>query len=414
MTWQVLDVGSIWVKEFASALHDFVDVVGWAPSMSWWGFLQTAEREESLAEPSLSVRNFPLQKGYHRFPLSLLARLGPRQVRRMRRRTVDLGHSPLLCTTPYYAPVAELWPGPVIYYQTDLTLAYAGLNANAVRALDRRLCKVAVAVCPNSRRVADYMVLEASCDPDKIDIVPNATRASNLFSVAPTGPGELPADIRDLSRPVVGVIGNLAANLNWCLLREAVDRTSDFSWAFVGPTDMEVPEPRQQEARQYLLAHRRNVRFTGPKPYGQLQEYARALDVAVLPYRRKEPTFSGSSTRFYEHLSACRPMIATRGFEELLRKEPLVKLVDNADQLVQTLTALKAVSFSDGWEDARWKASQEGTWQVRAAMVIAALQKRWKGPIALKRPPVAFDPPNSYAEEFRRQPHGKFTLVSPD
>src|ERR1035438_206201 len=74
------------------------------------------------------------------------------------------------------------------------------------------------------------------------------------------------------------------------------------------------------------------VVFTGGKRYGDLQAYARSLDVAFLPYqRRKEPTYSGSSTRFYEHLAACRPMISTRGFEELLHKEPLLRLVDRAD-----------------------------------------------------------------------------------
>ena len=36
----------------------------------------------------------------------------------------------------------------------------------------------------------------------------------------------------------------------------------------------------------------------------RLAAYARAFDVAVLPYRRVEPTYSGSSTRFYEHLAA--------------------------------------------------------------------------------------------------------------
>ena len=124
------------------------------------------------------------------------------------------------------------------------------------------------------------------------------------------------------------------------------------------------------------------VRFVGSKPYGLLQQYARAIDVAVLPYRRKEPTFSGSSTRFYEHLAACRPMLSTRGFEELLHKEPLLRLFDTAEQLVALLRELERVDFCDALEAIRWKASQSGSWSLRAATVISALHARWAGPLA--------------------------------
>ena len=69
---------------------------------------------------------------------------------------------------------------------------------------------------------------------------------------------------------------------------------------------MAVDEGEQRQAREELLGMGGRVRFVGSKHYGDLKYYARALDVAVLPYRMREPTFSGSSTRFYEHQAACR------------------------------------------------------------------------------------------------------------
>src|SRR5262249_9658485 len=153
MTWHVLDVGSVWIKEFASALASFTNTVNWAPVMSAWGFMKEWEREERLGDPVLLIRRVPLQGGYSRFPISALTNLGKRQSKRMIRRSDFSPESPLICTTPFYAPVAESWPGPVIYYQTDLTIAYAGADAVTVRACDRRLCRVAAAVCPNSQRI---------------------------------------------------------------------------------------------------------------------------------------------------------------------------------------------------------------------------------------------------------------------
>ena len=235
MTWQVLDVGSVWMKEFASALSHFVPTVSWSPTFKWAGLMESWEREEQLADPPLKVRRFALQRGYHRFPLSLLTRLGPRLSARMLRLSDEAAQSPLVCTTPYYAPVAERWPGPVVYYQTDLTIAYRGLNAGQIRSLDRRLCRAAATVCPNSRRVGEYMVKEALCDPKKIVVVPNATREDNIFVSGTYRAGTI---ARRSSRPAqdrfIGVLGNLAANLDWRLLREAVERTPNYSWAFVG------------------------------------------------------------------------------------------------------------------------------------------------------------------------------------
>ena len=37
--WQILDAGSIWMKEFASALAKTRACVAWAPEMRWTGAL---------------------------------------------------------------------------------------------------------------------------------------------------------------------------------------------------------------------------------------------------------------------------------------------------------------------------------------------------------------------------------------
>jgi len=115
--------------------------------------------------------------------------------------------------------------------------------------------------------------------------------------------------------------------------------------------------------------------FTGPKPYGDLQRYARCFDVAVLPYKKKEPTYSGSSTRFYEHLASCRPMVATRGFAELLEKEPLVTLVDTGVEMAAALEELHGMGYQDGLERLRWEASQSGSWEERARTLVATISQ---------------------------------------
>ena len=371
--WQVLDVGSIWMKEFAAALAGTVPMVAWSPVMSLTGLVQQQEQEELLREPALRVRRYPLQRGYARAPLRWLRPLQRTLLPRLRARCECPAESPLILSTPFYAPVAEHWPGPSVYYATDLTARYAGMDPKQVLALDKRMCRAVQAVCPNSARIAAYLQEDAGCDPAKITIVPNATRASNLAAAPLLEPEPLPRDIEHLQRPIAGVIGNLAANMDWQFLEGALAATPELRWVFVGPTSMPVPDRAQARARAAVM---QRGFFTGAKSYGELQSYARCFDVAVLPYRRKEPTYSGSSTRFYEHLAACRPMLATRGFAELLEKPPLLELVDTPEELSAAAQRLEAVHFRDGQEAARWEASKAGTWEVRAQALRDALQSR--------------------------------------
>ena len=372
-TWQILDVGSIWMREFASAMCKTHPVVAWWPETRSLGAFERWERIESVAEPPLEVRRFPLQRGYSR---TLVRNLLPYQVglvKRLRAACKDEARCPLICTTPFYAPLAERWKGPVVYYVTDLTAGYDGLHSGQVIALDRRMCKVAHSVCPNSNRLAEYLIRETDCAAAKITVVPNATRESNVAMEPLLAPEPLPEDIAHLNRPIAGVIGNLAGNMDWELLEPAIAATPWLTWVFVGPTTMPIREPEQAAARARILSLGGRVHFTGPKSYGELQSYARCFDVAVLPYRKKEPTYSGSSTRFYEHLTACRPMIATRGFAELLEKPPLLVLVDTSGEMQAELDAMRRKGFSDGMETVRWEASRHGTWEERVRTLTATL-----------------------------------------
>ncbi len=371
--WEILDVGSIWMREFASAMARVQPVVAWWPEMRTFGAVQGWEREEAIAEPALTVRRYPLQRGYARTPLQQILPFHIALLKRLRAHCRDERDAVLLCSTPFYAPVAERWKGPVVYYVTDLTAGYASVNSDQVKALDRRLCKVATAVCANSQRLVEYLERDAGCASAKITVVPNATRESNIARAPLLEPGPLPAEVEHLQRPIAGVIGNLSGNTDWLLLAPVVEATPWLTWLFVGPMQR-IRDKAQETARAGLMDNPR-VHFVGSKPYGELQAFARAFDVAVLPYLKTEPTYSGSSTRFYEHLAACRPMLATRGFAELLEKPPLLELVDTPEEMLAGMDRLRTMGFRDGLETARWEASRHGTWEERVRMVVGALER---------------------------------------
>jgi glycosyltransferase involved in cell wall biosynthesis len=375
MSWHILDTGSIWLKEFAAALSTMVPTRNWCPQIRNFGLLENWETTDRLLDPQIEMIRFPLQRGYSRYPLAQLFPVGRRIAERIKRRCTKAENATLICTAPFYAPVAEEWPGQVVYYLTDLTKEYAEMNAGKIVALDRRMCQVAHTVCPNSSRIANYLHEEAGCDSRKISVIPNATREQNVVDQPLTMPAPPPRDMADLPRPIVGIIGNLAGNMDWLMISDAVEKTKNVSWAFVGPTDMQIPDRAHAEARRNLQRRHGRIQFLGPKKYSQLCHYARSFDVALMPYRRQEPTYSGSATRYYEHLAACRPILSSRGFHELLTKEPLLKLVDDGGEIADAVECLKGKGFRDGLEEVRWRESREGTWLVRARSLLTAADR---------------------------------------
>ncbi len=373
-SWHLLDASGIAVREFGAALNRIVPTICWQPDFTWFQLFRGRVYPELIEDPLLQLVHFKIQHGYSRPLVGRLSRFAARTSATLQNVNRVSARAPLICTTPFYAPVARRWQGPVVYYLTDYAAAYDNLDADRVISSDRELCRVATLVCPNSQRLADYLMQRAGCDPKKITILSNATRKSSVRETSWQALGEPPADLQDLRRPLIGVIGNLAGNLDWELIEKAILLTPSMSWVFVGPVSMKIANRSQREAREHVLGMGLGVRFVGDKPYGVLYQYARTFDAAVMPYRKVEPTFSGSSTRFYEHLAACRPMLATSGVEELTRKAPILRLVEGPEQLAQELIALQRNGFRDGFEEARWVASHSETWDCRAQTLVRALE----------------------------------------
>ena len=127
--------------------------------------------------------------------------------------------------------------------------------------------------------------------------------------------GDPPPELRSLRRPIVGYVGGLHSAVDYELLSEAIARTPDWSWVFVGP----VRDPRAS------LPSAPNVHRLGWRPHEGINEYVRAFDVCIIPYREEESTEAVLPTKLYESLAAGRPVVSTRlpAVEAIRRQLPV-------------------------------------------------------------------------------------------
>ncbi len=366
----VFDVRSIWVTEFARALSEQVTTSALRPTIDTVGLLRPSTHRLP-GEGELSVFACRLQRGWWRNALLSERR---KLIRFVRSQAPLAPSTCVIFTSPHYASVADgFGECTTAYYVTDNFRACFP-NGDAIAELERKLANRVDHVFPNSERIRRFFVDEAKVDADRVTVIPNGVRSENIPPAPLDAPEPPPADMPPVSRPWALVMGNLAANTDWPLLSAVIERTSWLNWVLVGPTDMPCASQEHERIRRRLLNGETNVRYLGWQPPGTLMNFARACDVAVLPYMKREPTYSGSSTRSYEHFAACRPILASEGFAELLAREPLVTLCRSAAEMGSALDRLRASDFRDGYESDRWKLAKVSTWDHRAARMLKALE----------------------------------------
>lgn len=366
----VFDVRSIWVTEFARALSKQVTTSALRPTIDTVGLLRRSTRPLP-GEGDLSVFACRLQRGWWRNAL-LSER---RKLIRFVQAQAQLAPSTcVIFTSPHYASVADGFREcTTAYYVTDNFRACFP-DESAIANLEKKLAARVSHVFPNSERIRRFFVDEAKVEADRVTVIANGVRSENIPPAPLETPATPPDEVSMVPRPWALVMGNLAANTDWPLLATVIRDTPWLNWVLVGPTDMPCASQEHERIRRRLLNQESHVRYLGWQPPGKLMNFARACDVAVLPYMKREPTYSGSSTRSYEHFAASRPIVSSEGFAELLERQPLVTLCRSAAEMSSALERLRANEFRDGYESDRWELAKISTWDHRAARMLAVLK----------------------------------------
>jgi glycosyltransferase involved in cell wall biosynthesis len=169
----------------------------------------------------------------------------------------------------------------------------------------------------------------------------------------------IPADVRDLPKPVFGFYGLVA---EWVDL-EAVARVAEAypqgSVVIVGEHNNANPEGM---ARLRALP---NVHFLGRKPYAELPGYCKAFDVALLPFIKNELTENANPLKLREYLAAGLPVVSTDIPEAVAVAERGVYLADGADAFVTRVG--EALSGGAGPDRARSDAMAHESWDDKVA-----------------------------------------------
>jgi GT2 family glycosyltransferase len=128
-------------------------------------------------------------------------------------------------------------------------------------------------------------------------LIPNAT-AFDHFAVFV---GAIPRWLQALQKPVIGYYGAIADWFDTALVGQMARMRPQWSFVLVGNTATADLRP---------LDGMPNVHLTGEQPYKRLPAYLHSFDVCLIPFRRLPLTEATNPVKFYEYLSAGKPVVS--------------------------------------------------------------------------------------------------------
>ncbi len=216
----------------------------------------------------------------------------------VQRATKHLGFGPSLSwfAVPHPAALAgTLQETAVIYYCIDDYAALPDVDAAVIGRMDAALSKRADLLFVSSQKLLMAKRTEnasAVHAPHGVDLA--------LFAGAMSPTVSIPEVARRLPRPVIGFYGLIEAWIDLDLIAFLAERRPNWTFLMIGRLAVDPGRVRSLP----------NVVFPGPQPYSALPGWAKAFDVAIVPYRLTRQVINSSPLKVREYLATGKPVVS--------------------------------------------------------------------------------------------------------
>ena len=305
-----------------------------------------------ISSPQIPFRKLPLINLVNRLLGSFLVK---RAVRR-------LGFRRLISwfVVPHPGPLAGSFGEQlIVYYCIDDYAALPGVDSAEVARMDENLTRRAHQVfvaSPTLLQSKRRLNGRTQHSPHGVDV--------EMFAKASDPEYAMAEEARGLQRPVIGFFGLIEAWIDLDLIAYLAQSRPQWTFLMIGRLAVDAAAVRDLP----------NVVFTGPKPYRTLAQWARAFDVAIIPYKRTRQVLNSNPLKLREYLATGKPVVGVP-IPETSRFADCVRLADSREEF---LAAIENALASDSPEEAqrRMAAVAGMSWDSRVEELLGILQGR--------------------------------------
>lgn len=182
-------------------------------------------------------------------------------------------------------------------------------------------------------------------------------------------PGPIPPDLANIPRPIIGFIGAISSyKVDFDLIIRAAELRPDWNWVLIGQVGEGQPSTTTERLKNP------NIYLLGPRKYKDLPDYLRSFDIAVLPCPINDYTQSMFPMKFFEYLSAGKPVVATR-LDALSDYSDVCCFADTPEEFVKTIDKNLQGNRPDEFLCCLTAASH--TWEWRLLEMLKVLETIW-------------------------------------
>jgi len=175
---------------------------------------------------------------------------------------------------------------------------------------------------------------------------------------------ELPKDIKDIKKPIIGLVGYLDDQvLDMDILEHIGMERPYWSLVLIGPI--------LRGSRSFSkLQKMRNVYFLGQKNHLDIPSYISSFDVCLIPYQKNKFMENVSSLKLYEYLALGKPVVSTDFSEEVRGIDDIFVAKDREDFIKFIKKALEFRNEADPIKRRKDIASKN-SWDARMELVLS-------------------------------------------
>lgn len=216
-----------------------------------------------------------------------------------------------------FNPAAGLLAGKlgesgIIYYCVDDYTEFTGV-ASGLKEIEEELFKISDMVIVS----AEKLFTDKKKYNENTHIIRHGTDWRH-FRKSLVESTEIPAEIRDLPKPIIGFHGLLADWVDYELIKKIAEKYKNGSVVLIGKIAVDA------EQKVKILDDVKNVYFLGRKPYETLPNYCKGFDVALNPFIINDLTLAANPLKVREYLAAGLQTVSTDIPEVRILKHCLV------------------------------------------------------------------------------------------
>jgi glycosyltransferase involved in cell wall biosynthesis len=148
------------------------------------------------------------------------------------------------------------------------------------------------------------------------------------FTKARTPDTELPAEVANLPRPILGYFGVIDERLDYPLLAQIAQEMPDASIVMVGPL---------AKVEQDSLPNFQNIHWLGQRAYTDLPALVKCFDVCLMPFALNEATQYINPTKTLEYMAAGKPVVSTAVPDVLHHFTPIVDVALTPEEFIAAI-----------------------------------------------------------------------------